>query len=106
MPYDEPDATDPMELHGVEVATDDPGAVREMACSFVAEYARLGVSAEPMFELFASGQFAGPALAYRQLGAAVIAELIAAEFRRRGPRGARLAVEALPDGVIRLPVVE
>ena len=106
MPYDDPDPTDPMTLHGVEVQTDDPNAVRDMATCFIEEFARLGVSAERIMDMFKDGAFAGPAMARRVLGDRAIAELIAEQMALRGPRGLRAAVDREPDGRVSLPVME
>jgi hypothetical protein len=106
MPYDDPDPTDPMTLTGVELLVEGPAAVREMAACFVEEYLRLGHSPEALDELFASGEFAGPALALRRLGREAIRELIEEHVALRGPRGSRLAIERVPTGALSLPVLE
>lgn len=106
MPYDDPDATDPMTLHAIEVETDSADSIREMAACFVEEYVRLGISAERIYEMFTDGSFAGPALAHRTLGGQVISELIAEQFAIRGPNAMRLAVERDPCGSLHLPIME
>src|SRR5262245_58418213 len=105
MPYNDPDATDPMTLHGVGVETNDPEAVREMAVCFIEEFVRLGLSAEQVFELFTQGSFAGPSLALRELGPGAISTLIQDEFRRRGPRAGRVAADRTTGG-LSLPVLD
>ena len=105
MPYDDPDATDPMTLHGVGVETDDPEAIREMAACFVEEFVRLGLGADRIFELFTHGSFAGPSMALRALGPEAISNLIQDEFRRRGSRAGRVAVDRTAGG-LSLPVLE
>ncbi len=106
MPYDDPDATDPMTLTGVEMLVDDPGAVQDMAACFVEEYVRLGHSAESIAGLFESGEFAGPTMAIRQLGRETIREMIQLQFLLRGPRGMRLQIDQTPGGALSLPVLE
>src|SRR5262249_36968336 len=106
MPYDDPDPTDPMTLHGVELETDGPEAAREMAACFIEEYVRLGLGADAIFELFSDGRFAGPAMAMRQLGDEAIAGLIQAQFSRRGTRARALSIEQVPGGTVRLPVLD
>ena len=105
MPYNDPDETDPMTLNGVEIETDDPSTMREMALCFIEEYVRLGYSAETILELFTNGDFAGPALAVRHLGHGAIRKLIESEFECCGPRARRLAVDQTAAGVS-LPVLQ
>ena len=106
MPYDDPDATDPMTFHAVEVETDDPDSMRDMAECFVEEYARLGLSAESILDLFRGAQFAGPAMAYKRLGEPDIVRIIEAQIQIRGPRALRRRVDVDPTGAIVLPVLE
>lgn len=106
MPYGEPDAVDPMTLHGVQVETDDDGAASEMAVCFIEEYARMGFSPERILEIFLRPDFAGPRLAVSQLGPEVIASLIDRHFLSRGSRRSRIDVEQVPQAGIRLPVLE
>lgn len=106
MPYAEPDPTDPMTLHAIEVETENPESIREMAACFIEEFVRLGVSADRVFEMFTNGSFAGPALAHRLLGEEVISDLIAEQFALRGPRGSRVVTEQAPDGRVSLPILE
>ncbi len=104
MPYNDPDETDPMTLHGVELETDDPATIREMALCFVEEYVRLGHGADSIFELFTAGDFAGPALALQHLGPEVIRTMIDEQIDLWGPRAGRLAVDATAAG-LSLPVL-
>ncbi len=106
MPYEDPDPTDPMTFHGVEVETDDPGAMDEMALCFVEEYARLGLSGEAILKIFADGGYAGPALAMRHLGRDRIAATIERQLRLRGPQSGRVPVERSGSGALSLPVLE
>jgi len=106
MPYDDPDVTDPMTLHAIEVETNSAESIREMAACFVEEYVRLGISAERIYEMFTDGSFAGPALAHRTLGGEVISDLIAEQFAIRGPHAMRLAVERAAGGSLHLPILE
>jgi len=106
MPYDDPDPTDPMTLTGVEILVDSPDAARDMAECFVEEYVRLGLSPEAILELFDRGEFAGPTLAFRQLGRGAIETIIHEQFLLRGPRGLRVQVDRTPVGGLSLPVME
>ena len=106
MPYDDPDMTDPMELHGVELAIDDPDSIREMAVCFVEEYVRLGVSPERIIEMFSQGEFAGPALAVSRLGIESIQSIIDQQIQIRGRRRPQTMVDRLPSGLVSLPVFE
>jgi hypothetical protein len=106
MPYDDPDPTDPMTLTGVELVVDGAGAVREMAECFIEEYARLGLSAEAIAELFEGRQFAGPTLAVDQLGREAIRDMIQEQLLLRGPRALRVQVDQTPGGLLSLPVLE
>jgi len=108
MPYDDPDSTDPMTLHGVAVEVGDDSALRTMAECFIEEYARMGYSEEMLFRVFRNPGYAGPNLAYRILGDAWIAEQIAQQMALRGPR--RTAQESVVieerTGALRLRVLE
>lgn len=105
MPYDDPDATDPMTLHGVAVETDDPDAARNMADCFIEELVRLGFDAPRIREVFLDERFAGPAMATRQLGMETVEKLIDFHLRIRGPRMGRSCVNRRADGAIELPVL-
>lgn len=104
MPYDDPDPTDPMTLHGVELSVDEAGAVREMAECFVEEFIRLGHGPAAIMELFLAGEFAGPSLAMKQMGREEIESLIRDQFQRWGGRGFGVKVERTPEGAVSLPV--
>lgn len=106
MPYDDPDPTDPMTLHGMEVETDDPRAVRQMAECFIEELLRAGMPSKRILEVFDSSAFAGPALAMRTMRREEIVELIDHELAKR-PRvnGDRWMVDRSPSGAVELPVL-
>jgi hypothetical protein len=67
MPYDEADATDPLELVAVALPA-DADAQREMAYVFAEEFARLGHDAARILALFRNPFYAGAHGAYRILG--------------------------------------
>ena len=106
MPYDDPDVTDPMTLHGVMFETDDLAANREMAECFIDEYLRLGFDRQRLLHLFQTSGFAGPHLACRLLGLETIATMIDRQMARWGPRCGRATVDVKPDGNISLNVLE
>lgn len=106
MPFDDPDMTDPMSFHAIEVETDNLNSLREMAVCFVEEYARMGFSAERIMALFQRNDFAGPALAYRELGSSSIAEIIEAQISLRGPRGVRRSEIVNQQGNVELPILD
>ena len=64
MPYDDPDPTDPMTLHGVAVETEDDGPMIDMAACFVEEYLRSGFDADRVLGVFKTQGYAGPFLAF------------------------------------------
>ncbi len=86
MPYEEPDTSDPHELIGV-VLPADAQAMREMACVFAEEFARMGYDAARILRLFEDPHYAGANGAYRALGrettTAIIAESISVWGRVR-----------------------
>ncbi len=106
MPYDDPDATDPMTLRGVVVESNDDGPVREMAECFIVEYARMGFDSDRILQIFKTSGYAGPFLAYQTLGEQVIRSLIDEQMsircmgRSDGPR------DLERDGRINLPILE
>lgn len=106
MPYDDPDATDPMTLHGVELPVEDASAAREMAECFVEEFIRLGHSSTAILELFLAGEFAGPAMALEQLGRDQIETIIGEQFMRWGGRGLGIKTELSPSGAVSLPIFD
>ncbi len=108
MPYHDPDATDPMTLHGVVVETEDGGPMREMAECFVEEYLRSGFDARRVLWMFKTRGFAGPFLAYCTLGEDTIRKIIDERMfpgkecgSQAGPR-----LGADQDVAISLPVVD
>lgn len=106
MPYGDPDATDPMTLHGVGVLTEDDSAMAEMAACFVEEYARLGFSEERILQMFRTAGFAGPALARRVLGEETVARIVRDEMAKWGPGvPGRLQMDQTTAG-LGLPVLE
>lgn len=86
MPYDDPDPTDPMTLHGVGVETADESATLEMAECFIDEYARLGFDANRILHMFNSRGYAGPFMTTQLLGAERIRELVERVIARWGGR--------------------
>ncbi len=83
MPYDDPDATDPMTLHGVAVETTDDRAMHEMAECFVQEYLRSGFDPDRIMHMFKAQEYAGPYLAWRTLGEDAIRTMIDEQMRLR-----------------------
>lgn len=106
MPYDDPDITDPMTLHGVMFETGDAGAMREMAACFVEEYARMGFGPDRILKLFKTRGYAGPYLAYHVLGDSVIRALIDECVQAWGPRSPAPRLERHATGDLGLPVLE
>ena len=106
MPYEDPDPTDPMTLHGVAVETDDDQAMRDMAACFVEEYARLGFDSERIMAVFKTKGYAGPHMALEAMGETAIGKLIADTMELRRPRPSVGAMEVLPGTDIRLPVLD
>jgi len=106
MPYDDPDATDPMTLCGVGVQTEDQSAVLEMAVCFIEEYARLGFSAERILQMFRTAGYAGPALARGVLGEEGIARLVSEESAKWGPHGPGKLDRYVAEAGLSLPVLE
>ncbi len=76
MPYDDPDSTDPMALHGVAIETEDNGALLDMAECFVEEYLRSGFDAQRIEQMFKTRGYVGPFLAYQSLGEQTIRRII------------------------------
>ncbi len=105
MPFDDPDATDPMTLHGVVVETDGDAAMREMAECFVEEYIRSGFDADRIMKLFTTQGYAGPFLAYQTLGEDVIQRIIDEQVSLRGDRLPEAPCVPDPNGQISLPVL-
>lgn len=106
MPYEDPDPTDPMTLHGVGVETDNDDAMVEMAACFIEEYARLGFDARRIERMFHTQGYAGPAMALNVLGEERIRKLIAEEVALRGPRTANKNGCTATSAGIALPVLD
>ncbi len=106
MPYNDPDATDPMTLHGVVVETDDDRAMRDMAECFVEEYLRSGFDAARITAMFQTQGYAGPYLAYQTLGPAVIQRIIEQQLSLRGNRKPKAPGAPVGEIGISLPVLE
>ena len=106
MPYDDPDATDPMTLHGVVVETQSDAAMREMAECFVEEYLRGGFDAEWILKMFKTPAYAGPLLAYQTLGEDEIRSIIDELIPLWGGRRNKKEGSSSGDGTISLPVLE
>ncbi len=104
MPYDDPDASDPMTLHGVVVETENDSAMRDMAECFVEEYLRNGFDADRIMRMFKTQGYAGPFLAFQTLGEATVRRMIDERISLRGGR----ATVAVADsrGGISLPILE
>ncbi len=107
MPYDDPDATDPMTLNGVMVDTDSDQAMHGMAECFIEEYFRLGYDREGLLKIFKTRGYAGPHLAYQSLGEETIAAMIDEYIQRWGPRKPSPPDDAVSesDG-ISLPIID
>jgi hypothetical protein len=106
MPYDDPDATDPMTLHGVAVETDDDRAMRDMAECFVEEYARSGFDADRILRMFMTKGYAAPFLAYQALGEEAIRRMIDELLPLWGARGSHAPATRNVSESISLPVLE
>ncbi len=88
MPYDDPDPTDPMTLHGVVLSDDEPpprSTIRVMAECFADEYARLGFDRTRILKMFTTQGYAGPNMAYEVLGQDEVIELVDDVLARWGP---------------------
>jgi len=90
MPYDDPDPTDPMTLHGVVVETGNDLAMVEMAECFIDEYARLGFDANRILHMFNTRGYAGPFMAAAALGEERVRGLIDTVLARWGGRKAAM----------------
>ncbi len=106
MPYDDPDPTDPMTLHGVAVPTEDDRAMHRMAECFVEEFARLGFDAEQILRVFETRGYAGAFLAYQTLGEDTIRTLIDEQMSLRNHSPSPKPGERAANGEISLPVLE
>ncbi len=106
MPYDDPDATDPMTLHGVVVETESDAAMRDMAECFVEEYIRSGFDEDRILKMFKTTGYAGPFLAYQTLGEDAIRRIIDELVPLWGGRKDETAQSPSVAGQISLPVLE
>ena len=106
MPYDDPDATDPMTLHGIVVETESDAAMREMAECFVEEYIRGGFDEDRILKMFQTQGYAGPFLAYQTLGEDAIHRIIDELIPLWGGREGKAARSLCATGQISLPVLE
>ena len=104
MPYDDPDPTDPMTLHGVAVETEDDGAMIDMAECFVEEYLRSGFDADRGLQVFKTQGYAGPFLAYQSLGEDAIRKMIEEQLSFRNLH--RTPPDERVSGTVSLPVLE
>ena len=105
MPYDDPDATDPMTLHGVVVETESDAAMREMAECFVEEYIRGGFDEDRILKMFQTQGYAGPFLAYQTLGEDAIRRIIDELIPLWGRRKHETARSSSGTGQVSLPVL-
>lgn len=108
MPYEDPDPTDPMTLHGVVLDATPPPveAMWEMAECFVEEYARLGFEPERILRMFQTRGYAGPRMAFEELGEAAIRTMIRETVERWGLRRMPEIVEHRTAEEIGLRVLE
>ncbi len=106
MPYDDPDATDPMTLHGVVVETQNDNAMREMAECFVEEYIRSGFDADRILRMFKTQGYAGPFLAYQTIGEEVIQSIIVEMFALWGGRNIVIESPSVTGVNISLPILD
>ncbi len=106
MPYDDPDATDPMTLHGVVIETESDAAMRDMAECFVEEYIRSGFDEDRILKMFQTQGYAGPFLAYQTLGEDAIQRIIEELIPPWGGRKGKTAQLSSSNGQISLPVLE
>ncbi len=75
MPYDDPDASDPMALVGVQL----PGSLQDAEAScrvFAEEFASLGADAGRLMTIFRDPFYAGPHHAYLALGEERVLEIV------------------------------
>ena len=105
MPYDDPDATDPMTLHGVIIETENNDAMRDMAKCFVEEYVRSGFDEERIMKMFLTEGYAGPFLAYQTLGEDAIHQIIKDVVSLWGGRHVQAQATLEPNGQISLVVL-
>lgn len=84
MPLREPDATDPMELAGVEVPA-DAGAVELMVTTYAEEYGRLRWDRERILALFRAPRFRSAHGAWLRLGEDRVRGLVEEALERFTP---------------------
>jgi hypothetical protein len=75
MPWGDPAPSDPTVLVGVELPA-DVAATRDMAWVFAEEFARMGLSAPGILDLFRSPFYAGAHGALRALGETEVAAIV------------------------------
>jgi hypothetical protein len=80
VPRRDPDPTDPMTRTGVEIPA-DLDEVEAMARAFAEEFAATGCDEEQLLEMFQRPFYAGPHLAWTQLGEAKVRAVIAEAVR-------------------------
>lgn len=85
MPKDEFDFEDPLELHGIEIGTDEDTS-RDMAECFAEEFARMGFPPMQILALFRNPYYLGMNLVYRSKGEPFVREVIGDVFARWGRR--------------------
>lgn len=108
MPYDDPDPTDPMTLHGVLLGGGEGPtmeAVVDMAECFVEEFARMGFDAQRILHLFDTKGYAGPAMATEILGKERIRELVDSVLSRWNGRHGGTTVTRQEGGRLSLAVL-
>ena len=105
MPYDDPDPTDPMTLHGVAIETSNDAAMLEMAECFIDEYARLGFDENRILHMFDTRGYAGPFMATQCLGKEKISELVHRVLARWGGRRNVSVAHDPEPSVVRLTVL-
>ena len=106
MPYDDPEPSDPLTLHGVVVETEDDGAMRDMAECFVEEYVRSGFDADRILRMFQTQGYAGPFQAYQTLGYDVIRAMIDGQSSLRNRTRSQEPSEQKAPHLISLPVLD
>jgi hypothetical protein len=108
MPYDDPDPTDPMTLHGVAFQSPDAGAMLDMVRCFIEEFARLGFDGERILRVFRTPGYVGPYGAYCELGEEAVRNLIDEEMQLRPHevRSAPNTTACSADADLSLPVIQ
>ncbi len=106
MPYEDPDPTDPMMLHGMAFETNDDQAIREMAACFIDEYLRLGFTPDRVLKVFQTKGYVGPHSAYQILGERAVVSMIDEYAKRWGPRLSKRILDRNANGDVMLPTLE